>query len=76
MKNETIKEILIRLSQSNISSEQDSKLMQYLLRNLEYKKAVVVSGIVYLEGYGNPINIHSVSKKLLKAFIIHKKELI
>lgn len=61
---ELIYDFLKKLSASNTSSDVDSALMQRFLR-IAYPQAVVIAGIVYLEGYGNPLSIHSVAKNIL-----------
>lgn len=68
--NQTVKEWLSKLSLTNTSTEQDSKDMLALLRNLGFNSAVVVSGIVYLEGQGTidapPTSIHTVADMILR----------
>ena len=64
---ETVKEWLESVANTNTSSDNDSVKMQNLLHRVGYNKAVVTLGIVYLEGYGYPVDIHSVAKQLLKA---------
>lgn len=63
----TIKEWLEGLAQKNTSTDEDSSAMQALLRHrLGFPQAVVVVGIVYPEGSGHPIDIHSISRMILK----------
>lgn len=69
---ETAGQVLERLSNSDSSSEQDSRIMQAILRQTGlYPNAVVVAGVVYLDGRGTmqnpPTSIHTVAKSLLKA---------
>jgi hypothetical protein len=40
--------------------------MQNLLRRVGFPNAVVTLGIVYLSGYGNPVDIHSTAKMMLE----------
>ena len=46
-------------------------MMQWFLREIDFPKAVVVLGVVYMEGRGTikspPASIHAVAKMLLKA---------
>ena len=77
-KGETAGQVLERLSKSESSSEMDSKIMQALLRQTGlYPNAVVVYGIVYLDGKGTiqnpPTSIHAVAKQILKAVEQAKK---
>jgi hypothetical protein len=66
----TVQEWLQDLSTSNTSTEQDSAKMQAVLRKVGFPSAVVVMGIVYLEGKGTmdcpPTSIHSIAKMLVK----------
>lgn len=71
-KPETAGQVLERLSNSDSSSEQDSRIMQAILRQTGlYPNAVVVGGVVYLDGRGTmqnpPTSIHAVAKSILKA---------
>ena len=61
---ETVKDWINRLADTNESSERDSSMMQNLLRRAGFPLAMVVIGIVYLEGYGPPIDIHSMAKMI------------
>ena len=67
----TIKEWLDELANSNQSTDQDSTMMQNYLRRVGFGKAVVVLGIVYLEGRGTldfpPCSLHSMAKMILNA---------
>lgn len=67
----TVAEWLQNLSQTDTSSERDSKMMQALIRRgSDFPKAVVTCGIVYLGGAGSvkypPLDIHTMAKILLK----------
>jgi len=53
------------LSEKTVSTEEDSLNMKNLLRLTSYPKVEVVAGIVYLEGRGSPISIHTLAKKLV-----------
>jgi hypothetical protein len=77
-KGETAGQVLERLSKSDTSSETDSKIMQALLQKTGlYPNAVVVYGIVYLDGKGTmknpPTSIHAVAKTILRAVEDAKK---
>ena len=61
----TIREWLEGLIKTNQSSEEDAQSMQTLLRQRAYPHAVVTCGIVYLEGYGQPIDIHTCARLIL-----------
>ena len=61
---ETVREWINRLAGTNESSERDSRMMQNLLRRAGFPLARVVIGIVYLEGYGPPIDIHTTAKMI------------
>jgi len=64
---QTIAEWLEGLANSNQSTERDSTIMEGVLRTrLGFPKARVVIGVVYLEGYGPPIDIHSLARMILK----------
>ena len=62
---------LEQLADSTQSTEEDSRMMQGLLRMMKFHKAVVVCGIVYVDGHGTmdspPTSIHSMARMLVKA---------
>jgi len=66
----TVKEWLEHLANSDASEDKDSRMMQNLLRKIGFPNAVVVLGIVYVEGKGTieapPMSIHSMAKIVLK----------
>lgn len=66
-KNQTVKEWLVELATTNQSTDQDSIKMQNLLRRCGFPSAVVTCGIVYTEGVGRPLDIHSMAKMILQA---------
>lgn len=74
-KTKTVRDWLEELANTDTSSEQDSAKLQHLLHKLGFPDAVVVMGIVYLEGHGTidapPASIHSVARMILDA---HKGE--
>jgi len=74
---ENVKEILERLVNTSSSSESDSRFMQVILNKCGFHEAVVVSGIVYLEGRGTfeapPTSIQSVAQILL-GILNHKAQ--
>ena len=59
---------LDRLANSTSSTEEDSAIMQGLLRKMNFSRAVVTIGVVYLEGRGYPRSIHSVAKEMLSSY--------
>ena len=64
---ETVEDILKRLAKSDTSSGEDSIIVQKVMRLLGFPRAVVVYGVVYPEGVGRPMSIHSAAKVLLAA---------
>ena len=73
VKKRTIRDWLEELASKNESSEDDSLKMQILLRrNGAFPIAVVVLGIVYLDGIGTieapPTSIHEMAKIILASF--------
>ena len=70
-KTQTVKQWLEELANSTISTDSDSIKMTNLLHRVGFNQAVVVCGIVYLEGKGTmdapPTSLHSIAKMLLKA---------
>ena len=67
----TIGEWLEKLSASDSSTEEDSRVLQKALRMSGFNRAVVVHGVAYLDGQGTianpPRSIHTVAKSLLNA---------
>ena len=61
----TIREWLEGLAGKTSSSEEDAHCMQNILRQKAYPRAVVTCGIVYLEGYGQPVDIHTCARLIL-----------
>lgn len=65
----TVGEWLEKLATSNTSEEKDWRVMQKVLRAKGFGSAVVVYGVVYLEGRGTigspPAGINLVAKELL-----------
>ena len=62
----TIGQWLKEMATSNTSTEHDDKLMQNLTRRCGFPKSIVTCGIVYLEGYGDPMAIHTLANEILK----------
>ena len=62
-------EWLEKIATTNTSSEEDDKIMRFVLNGLGFTNANVVCGIVYLEGRGTlkspPTSIQSIAKVLL-----------
>ena len=67
---ETVRQWLQTLAGCTHSGDTDSTKMTNLLHRVGFPKAVVVMGVVYLEGKGTmdapPTSIHSVAKMLLE----------
>ena len=65
-----VRNYLSELSTSNNSNQSDNTIMQIILRKYGFNKAVVIYGIVYLEGKGTrsapPTSINAVAKMVLK----------
>ena len=53
------------LSNTNESSEEDDKRMQNLCIKIGFPNAIATCGIVYFEGKGEPMDIHTVAKAIL-----------
>ena len=62
----TVKEWLENLATANTSSEYDDKMIQNVTRRCGFPQSVATCGIVYLEGKGDPIDIHTIAKEILK----------
>jgi len=69
---ETLNEFIIRLSETNTSSVEDSRIFQKLLRSIGFSNAVVTCGIVYEKGQGTieapPAPIQTYAKAIRKSF--------
>jgi len=61
----TIREWLQKMADANTSNQVDDAQMQGLLRKINFPKAIVTCGLVYLEGSGEPGDIHTVAKTIL-----------
>ena len=75
----TIGEWIENLAASDSSTEEDGAMIQTILRQItNYKRAVVVYGVVYLEGQGTlrnpPQSIQAGAKGLSNAFKVEVKE--
>lgn len=62
----TVKEWLEHLSTTNTSNDYDEKMMQTLTRKCGFPESIVTCGIVYLEGRGEPLDIHTMAREILK----------
>lgn len=62
----TVREWLTELSSSSTSAEYDEKMMQTLTRKCGFPQSVVTCGIVYLEGKGESIDIHTIASEILR----------
>jgi hypothetical protein len=67
---ETIKECLERIAKNEIVKETDEVFIRNVLYNLGFNKAVIVCGIVYLEGHGTikapPTSIQQIAQSILR----------
>jgi hypothetical protein len=61
----TIKQWLEDVAGKNTSTEEDSRCMEKLLQNSGFPASRVVMGIVYVEGHGQPVDIHSMARMIL-----------
>ncbi len=65
-RNMTVKEWLGQLANTNTSTEYDDGMMQTLTRKCGFPNSIVTCGIVYLEGKGETIDIHTTAREILK----------
>lgn len=67
---ETVGTWLGRVLANDASTEQDSARMQNLLRRVGFSRAVVVLGVVYVEGRGTadfpPMSLRDIAKVLIQ----------
>ena len=63
----TTEQWLETLAGSNTSTEEDSRMMGRLLRELGFPRATVVWGVVYLKGSGRPDSIQAMARHLSEA---------
>ena len=60
---------LKRISKAELIDSTDEVLMDIILKRLDFNKAVIVCGIVYLEGAGTmhcpPMSMQSAAKQIL-----------
>ena len=54
------------LAKSSESTEEDSVMMQRYLRVIGFGKAIVIYGVVYPDGHGRPVSIHSMASIILE----------
>ena len=62
----TVKQWLHDLANTDTSNVYDERMMQVITRKCGFPNSVVTCGIVYLEGHGNPIDIHTTAREILK----------
>ena len=62
------------LAGSDTSTEEDSRMMQRLLRQLGFPRAVVTYGVAYLEGHGRPDSIQAMARHLSDAIKQERKK--
>jgi hypothetical protein len=76
MNEEKVVDVIKRLATTNTSTKRDEIVIEYVLKELGYANARVVSGIVYLDGRGTlqnpPTSIHAVAKALMP--LVNKEE--
>ena len=69
---ETVGDIVERLSVAESTTEEDARTMALVLRRCGWPRALVACGIVYLEGKGTmaapPCDIPTMARLLLAAF--------
>jgi hypothetical protein len=70
---ETFEERLKKISESNTNTEEDEKVVLYLLRAMGLNSAVVTCGVVYPTGSGHPVSIQTAAKSILIAAHSKKK---
>jgi hypothetical protein len=71
---ETIEDRLKKIASSDTSTEEDGRLVQYVLRSMGFPNAVVVYGVAYPLGSGRPMSVHQAAKTILDAVEIQKKK--
>ena len=68
---ESYGDLLARLAGGNESTDSDGAALQRFLRLIDFPKAVVVCGVVYLDGKGTlkspPASVHAIAKMVLGA---------
>lgn len=62
----TVKEWLTELSTCSVSTGEDDRRMQSILHRFNFPKAVCTCGMVYLEGQGQPMDIHNLAKIIVE----------
>ena len=73
---QTVQEWLQELANGDTSTDADERKMNNLLKSLHFDNAIVVYGIVYLDGQGTiqnpPMAIQQMAKHLLDAMEVAK----
>ncbi len=59
-------DLIKKLANNNSSDENDDSAFQDLLRQCGFYKCVIVCGIAYLNGYGEPFAVNDVARKLIE----------
>ena len=68
-KKESVKDVLLRLSNTNISTENDEVIMQHVFEKLDLgNKVVVTCGCVYVDPPSAPMSIHRAAEQVINAF--------
>ena len=64
-------EVIERLASSNTCDQNDERMMEAILHKMDFPRAKVTCGIVYLEGRGTleapPASIHQIARMILDA---------
>ena len=69
MTKENVISYLKMLKNTNVSSTDDEYRIEKCLKVLGFPNAIVTCGCCYLEGSGNPIDIHTVAGMLYDKFM-------
>jgi len=64
--NEILKEYLEKVAGTNHTTELDDIIFQRLLVGIGFPQARVVVGLVYLDGYGQPVSVQMLAEKFLE----------
>ena len=62
----TVRDWLVDLGKTNKSTDEDAAMMQQVLRRIGFPEAVVTCGIVYFDGKGENVDIHSMARTMVR----------
>jgi len=66
---ESVKDVLLRLSNTNTSTENDEAIIRHIFEKLDLgHKVVVTCGCVYIDPPSAPMSIHSAAEQVINAF--------